>query len=74
MNYEKIAETANNIDNVIRENEALKSLIVEASSVMLDDQSDETRQSIQDFLDSPMDDKKDIVMKKAYSAAMVLTK
>ena len=72
MDYGKIAETANNIDNVIRENVALKSLIVDASSALLDDQSDETRQSIQDFLDSPLQDKKELVMKKAYAAAMVV--
>ena len=72
MDYEKIAEVANNIDNTIRENAALKSLIVEASTVMLDDNSSETRQSIQDFLDSPLDDKKDMVMKKAYAAAVVV--
>ncbi len=71
MDYEKIAEVANNIDNAIKDNAALKSLIVEASSVMLNDQSNETRQSIQEFLDSPLEDKKEMVMKKAYAAAMV---
>ena len=71
MDYEKIAEVANNIDNAIKDNAALKSLIVEASSVMLNDQSNETRQSIQEFLDSPLEDKKEMVMKKAYAAAIV---
>ena len=51
MDYEKIAEAANNIDKVIRDNQALKSLIVEASSVATGDQSQETRQSIQEFLE-----------------------
>ena len=74
MDYEKIAEAANNIDKVIRENQALKSLIVEASSVVTGDQSQETRQSIQEFLDSPLGDKKEIVMEKAFAAAMVLAK
>lgn len=74
MDYEKIAEAANNIDKVIRENQALKSLIVEASSVVTGDQSQETRQSIQEFLDSPLGDKKEIAMEKAYAAAMVLAK
>ena len=74
MDYEKIAEAANNIDKVIRENQALKSLIVETSSVVTGDQSQETRQSIQEFLDSPLGDKKEIVMKKAFAAAMVLAK
>ena len=74
MDYEKIAEAANNIDKVIRDNQALKSLIVEASSVVTGDQSQETRQSIQEFLDSPLGDKKEIVMEKAFAAAMVLAK
>lgn len=74
MDYEKIAEAANNIDKVIRDNQALKSLIIDASSVVTGDQSQETRQSIQEFLDSPLGDKKEIVMKKAYAAAMVLAK
>ena len=74
MDYEKIEEAAKNIDKVIRDNQALKSLIVEASSVVTGDQSQETRQSIQEFLDSPLGDKKEIVMEKAFAAAMVLAK
>lgn len=74
MDYEKIEEAAKNIDKVIRDNQALKSLIIEASSVVTGDQSQETRQSIQEFLDSPLGDKKEIVMKKAFAAAMVLAK
>ena len=74
MDYEKIAEAAKNIDKVIRDNQALKSLIIEASSVVTGDQSQETRQSIQEFLDSPLGDKKEIVMEKAFAAAMVLAK
>ena len=74
MDYEKIAEAANNIDKVIRDNQALKSLIIDASSLVTGDQSQETRQSIQEFLDSPLGDKKEIVMKKAFAAAMVLAK
>ena len=74
MGYEKIEEAAKNIDKVIRDNQALKSLIVEASSVVTGDQSQETRQSIQEFLDSPLGDKKEIVMEKAFAAAMVLAK
>lgn len=74
MDYEKIAEAANNIDKVIRDNQALKSLIIDASSLVTGDQSQETRQSIQEFLDSPLGDKKEIVMEKAFAAAMVLAK
>lgn len=74
MGYEKIEEAAKNIDKVIRDNQALKSLIVEASSVVTGDQSQETRQSIQEFLDSPLGDKKEIVMEKAFAAAMILAK
>lgn len=74
MDYEKIAAAANKIDKVIRENQALKSLIVETSSLVTGDQSQETRQSIQEFLDSPLGDKKEIVMEKAFAAAMVLAK
>lgn len=74
MDYKKIEEAANNIDKVIRDNQALKSLIIDASSVVTGDQSQETRQSIQEFLDSPLGDKKEIVMKKAFAAAMVLAK
>ncbi len=74
MNYEIIAGAANNIDNIIRENAALKSVIIEASTTLLDDKSVETRQSIQEFLDAPLDSKKDIAMKKAFAAAMVIAK
>ncbi len=74
MNYEIIAGAANNIDNIIRENAALKSVIIDASTTLLDDKSVETRQSIQEFLDAPLDSKKDIAMKKAFAAAMVIAK
>lgn len=74
MNYEKFADAAVALDNSIRDNVALKSFIVEASSAMMGDQSEETRQSIQDFLDAPMGDKKELIMKKAVAAAMVLAK
>lgn len=74
MNFEKIAEVANGIDNAIRENATLKTLVIDASSDLLGDQSGETRQSIQDFLDSSLQDKKELAMKKAYAAAVVLAK
>lgn len=74
MDFEKLATAANVIDESIRENEALKSIIVETSSAMIGDQSDDTRQSIQDFLDAPLGDKKELAMKKAVSAAMILAK
>ena len=72
MNYEKIATITHSIDNAIRDNVALKSAIVDTSSLLLDDASDETRQSIQDFLDAPLGDKKEIATKKAFAAAAVL--
>lgn len=72
MNYEKLATVADTIDNTIRENSALKSVLVETSAAILGDQTDETRQSIQDFLDSPMGDKKELIMKKAFAAATVV--
>lgn len=74
MDFEKLATAANVIDETIRENEALKSIIVETSTAMIGDQSDETRQSIQEFLDAPLGDKKELAMKKAVSAAMILAK
>ena len=74
MDYEKIAEDAKKSDNVVKDNVALKSVIVEASSMMMDDHSSETRRSIQEFLDAPLESKKDIAIKKAFAAAMVLAK
>lgn len=74
MDYEKIANAANSIDSAIRDNAALKSIIIDASSAVIGDSSNETKQSIQDFLDSPLGDKKEIVMKKAFAAAMILAK
>lgn len=74
MDYEKLAIVANDIDNAIRENTALKSILVEASSAMLGDQTAETRQSIQEFLDAPLGDKKEMIMKKAVAAAMLVAK
>lgn len=74
MDFEKIASCANTIDSAIRDNSALKSIIVDASAAMMDDDSYETRQSIQEFLDLPLGDKKDIAIKKAFAAAMVVGK
>ena len=74
MDFEKIASCANTIDSAIRDNTALKSIIVDASTAMMDDDSYETRQSIQEFLDLPLGDKKDIAIKKAFAAAMVVAK
>lgn len=74
MDYEKFANAAVALDNSIRDNVALKSFLVETSSAMMGDQSEETRQSIQDFLDAPIGDKKELIMKKAVAAAMVLAK
>lgn len=74
MDYEKFANAAVALDNSIRDNVALKSFLVETSSAILGDQSEETRQSIQDFLDAPIGDKKELIMKKAVAAAMVLAK
>lgn len=74
MDFEKIASCANTIDSAIRDNAALKSIIVDASTAMMDDDSYETRQNIQEFLDLPLGDKKDIAIKKAFAAAMVVAK
>lgn len=74
MDYEKFANAAVALDNSIRDNVALKSFLVETSSAIWGDQSEETRQSIQDFLDAPIGDKKELMMKKAVAAAMVLAK
>lgn len=81
MNFEKLATIANAIDNTIvaktydntiRANSVLKSVLVETPAAILGDQTDETRPSIQDFLDSPMGDKKELIMKKAFAAATVV--
>lgn len=74
MDYEKFAKAAAAIDNSIRDNVALKSFLVETSSAMMGDQSEESRQSIQDFLDAPIGDKKELILKKAVAAAMALAK
>lgn len=74
MDYEKFADAAVVLDNSIRDNVVLKSFLVETSSAMMGDQSEETKQSIQDFLDAPIGDKKELITKKAVAAAMVLAK
>ena len=74
MNYEKLALVANSIDSAIRENSAIKSFLLETSSATLDDQTGEKSQSIQDFLDAPLGDKREMIMKKAYAAAMIVAK
>ena len=72
MNIEKIAATASAIDSAIQNNTAIKSIIVEASATIAGDTTEETRQSIQEFLNSPLNDKKEIIMKKAFAAAIAV--
>ncbi len=74
MNIQKFAEAASQIENAIRTNEAVKAVIVEASGIVTDDESGETRKSVQEFLDAPLGDKKEMAMKKAYAAAVALAK
>lgn len=74
MDYEKFAETVQTIDNTIRDNAFLKTILAETAADMVEDESGETSQFVQDFLDAPLDDKKDVVMQKALSAAMVYAK
>ncbi len=74
MDYEKFAETVQTIDNTIRDNAVLKTILAETAADMVGDESGETSQFVQDFLDAPLDDKKDVVMQKALSAAMVYAK
>jgi hypothetical protein len=74
MNIQKFAEAASQIDNAIRTNEAVKAVIVEASGIVTGDESGETRKSVQEFLDAPLGDKKEMAMKKAYAAAVALAK
>lgn len=74
MDYEKIASGFNKLDNAIRDNASIQSVILEATSDIAEDQSAEKRPIIQSFLDAPMGDEKESVMKKAVAAAMVLAK
>ena len=74
MNYQKFSEAASQIENAIRTNEAVKAVIVEASGIVTGDESGETSKSVQEFLDTPLGDKKEMVMKKAYAAAVALAK
>lgn len=74
MDFEKFAEAANRIDGAIRDNASLKSLIVEASSTAMGDTLGQTSKSVQEFLDAPLGDKKEMVMKKALAAAMIMAK
>lgn len=74
MDFEKFAAAASQIDNAIRTNEAVKAVIVEASGIVTGDESGETRKSVQEFLDAPLGDKKEMAMKKAYAAAVALAK
>ena len=74
MDFEKFAAAASQIDNAIRTNEAVKAVIVEASGIVTGDESGETRKSVQEFLDAPRGDKKEMAMKKAYAAAVALAK
>lgn len=74
MDYLKFEEAASQIDNAIRANEAVKAVIVEASGIVTGDESEETRKSVQEFLDAPLGDKKEMAMKKAYAAAVALAK
>ena len=74
MDFEKFAAAASQIDNAIRTNEAVKAVIVEASGIVTGDESGETRKSVQEFLEAPLGDKKEMAMKKAYAAAVALAK
>lgn len=74
MDYQKFTEAASQIENAIRTNEAVKAVIVEASGIVTGDESGETRKSVQEFLDAPLGDKKEMAMKKAYAAAVALAK
>ena len=74
MDFEKFAETANRIDNAIKTNEAIKAVIIDATEIVTGDASGETSKSVQEFLDAPLGDKKEMAMKKAYAAAVALAK
>ena len=74
MDYEKITQAAQNVDNFIKGNAAVKTILIDTSAAMFGDTSKEAKQSIQEFLDAPLGDKKEIAMKKAYAAALVVAK
>lgn len=74
MDYEKITQAAQNVDNFIKDNAAVKTILIDTSAAMFGDTSKEAKQSIQELLDAPLGDKKEIAMKKAYAAALVVAK
>ena len=67
MDYEKITQAAQNVDNFIKGNAAVKTILIDTSAAMFGDTSKEAKKSIQEFLDAPLGDKKEIAMKKAYA-------
>lgn len=73
MDVNKFVETAKSIDIAIRDNSTIKSSFIEVSS-MLGDSTEESRKSIQEFLDTPLADKKELILKKAFAAAIIVAK
>lgn len=74
MNYEKIALATQEFDGFIKNNSALKSIILDEPVAYDGEQNDETSQSIQEFLDSPLGDKKELYTKKIIAAATLIGK
>ncbi len=74
MDYEKIAEAVAGMNNNIKRNVALKSMFANAASLVFDDQSNEPNKLFEEFLDSPMGDGNESIMKKVFAAAMIFAK
>ena len=74
MDYEKLSEAANKVEVAIRDNSSLKSAIIESSKDLISDVAGQARKSVQEFLDAPHGDKKEMVMKKALAADMAVAK
>lgn len=74
MDYEKIMTVATSVDKAVQDVVALKSVLLESPVDMPEETSVEPSRSIQEFLDAPLDDKKELAMKKAFAAAMVIAK
>ena len=74
MDYDKLSEAANKVEVAIRDNSSLKSVIIESSKDLISDVAGQARKSVQEFLDAPHGDKKEMVMKKALAAAMAVAK
>lgn len=74
MDYEKLASDVQSMDNAVKD---IVTIATSVDNIVTDFANDENRQSekgIIDFLNAPIGDKADVVMRKAMAAAMVIAK